>query len=320
LYWKTQTLAIERFEEATTATTSITILEHLRYNPSVEQVLSSGSTSIVGRLKPGVVLKSPRFSWWTSSTADSHDIVKDIKHSFSVEMKILSILGSHPNLAKYRNPKFSSYTFINTVSRFLGPSEDPRGLLFAEANRGNLQTFLDTYNSEVDMATRIRWRTQAAGATSYIHQKNVIHSDQRPENYLVHSDDNGVLNIYLSDFGGSTCGNIDGGHLPDSGFFNPRSAWVSTVDTDIFSLGSVFYAIMTGHWPYKSAGPFESVEEKYSYDEKVDALFSEGRFPPVEELVGGAVIQGCWTEQYKDTKTILLDQELLAKEFCIQNT
>ena len=208
---------------------------------------------------------------------------------------------------------------INTTSRFLGRSESPRGLLFAEANRGNLQAYLDAYNDEIDIVTRIRWRTQAARATWYIHQKNVIHSDQRPENYLVHSDDNGTLNVYLTDFGGSTCGDIDGGHLPDSGFFNPRSAWVSTVATDIFSLGSVFYTIMTGHWPYKSPGPFESVEEMDHYEEMVDTLFSEGKFPTVEDLDGGAIIRGCWTEQYKDAETLLHDQELLAIELCIQN-
>jgi serine/threonine protein kinase len=208
---------------------------------------------------------------------------------------------------------------INTTSRFLGRSVNPRGLLFAEANRGNLQAYLDAYNDEIDIVTRIRWRTQAARATWYIHQKNVIHSDQRPENYLGHSDDNGTLNVYLTDFGGSTCGDIDDGHLPDSGVFNPRSAWVSTVATDIFSLGSVFYTIMTGHWPYKSPGPFESVEEMNHYEEMVDRLFSEGEFPTVEDLDSGAIIRGCLTEQYKDTETLLHDQELLANEFCVQN-
>lgn len=104
LYGKIKTLGIARVDDATTAATSITTLEHLRYNPSVEQVLSSGSTSIVGRLKPGVVLKYPRFSWWKSSTAEAHNIVKDIKHSFRVEEEILGVLGPHPNLAKYRQP------------------------------------------------------------------------------------------------------------------------------------------------------------------------------------------------------------------------
>lgn len=157
----------------------------------------------------------------------------------------------------------------------------------------------------------MKWRIQATEATCYIHQRGVIHSDLRPENYLLHTDGIGVLNLYLTDFGGSTCGNIDGGHLPDSGFFNPRNPWVSTEATDIISLGSIFHTIMTGHWPYKSPGPFKSVEEKLCYDAKVDELFSQSKFPPVEDLTGGAIIQGCWTEQYKDAEAILRNQERL---------
>lgn len=192
--------------------------------------------------------------------------------------------------------------------------------LFAEANYGSLQSYLDSYNHEIDITTRIRWRTQAARAIWYIHQKNVIHSDQRPDNYLVHKDDNGDLDIYLTDFGGSVCGDIDGGHLPDAGFFNPCRKWVSTVDTDIFSLGSVFYTIMTGYWPYKSPGSLESTEEKREYEEKVDSLFSQKIFPTVENMVGGAIIEGCWTEQYRDAETILRDQKLLLGKLCIRDT
>lgn len=74
---------------------------------------------------------------------------------------------------------------------------------------------------------------------------------------------------------------------------------------------------MTGHWPYKSPGPFESVEEQYRYDETVDALFIQSEFPCIKDLVGGAIILGCWTEWYKDAEALLRDQERLAKELCI---
>jgi serine/threonine protein kinase len=190
-------------------------------------------------------------------------------------------------------------------------------LLFVEANHGSLQAYLDHHNHTIDAPLRMKWCRQAADAIRYIHEKGVIHSDLRPENYLLHTDVSGILNLYLSDFGGSTCGDIDGGHLPDSGFFNPCKPWVSTEDTDIFSLGSVFYTIMTGHWPYKSPGPFESVDDKWRYEAKVDELFSQGKFPTVEGLAGGGIIHGCWTGQYKDVGTILVDQELLLKEVSI---
>ncbi|PGH32228.1 serine/threonine protein kinase [[Emmonsia] crescens] len=275
--------------------------ELVAYDPLVKDVLEHGSTSIITRIKPGVVLKSPRYSWWHSPTAESHDSVKHVKHSFNVEEQILGILGDHPRIIK-----------------FLGPSESPRGLLFVEANAGNLQTYLDHRSGVINSILGLQWCSQAAEAIQYIHQKDVIHSDLRPENYLLHKNSDGILNLFLSDFGGSTSGVIDGGHLPDSGFFNPRKPWVSTKATDIFSLGSVFYTIMTGHWPYKSAEPFGSLKEKLSYGERVDELFSLGMFPQVEGLIGGDIIQGCWMEQYGEVETIVCDQGIIFKEISLQ--
>jgi serine/threonine protein kinase len=177
-----------------------------------------------------------------------------------------------------------------------------------------LQAYIDQYNDTIDLSLRLKWCSQAAEAIQYIHQKGVIHSDLRPENYLLHTDSTNKLDLLLCDFGGSTSGTIDGGHLPDSGFFNPCKPWVSTEATDIFSLGSVFYTIMTGHWPYKSPGPFNSMEEMRAYKDMVDKLFALSKYPSVDDLIGGAVIQGCWTERYTEVGVLIQDQDLSFKE------
>jgi hypothetical protein len=75
-------------------------LEPVAYDPLVKEVLDHGSTSIITRIKPGIVLKSPRYSWWHSPTAESHDSVRHIKHSFNVEEQILEILSDHPRIIK----------------------------------------------------------------------------------------------------------------------------------------------------------------------------------------------------------------------------
>jgi hypothetical protein len=75
------------------------------YRPTVDKILNCGSTSIIGRLKPGVVLKSPRYSWWSCPAVEAHNSVKDIKHSFNVEEQILRILGEHPRIIKYRQSR-----------------------------------------------------------------------------------------------------------------------------------------------------------------------------------------------------------------------
>ncbi|KAH7346223.1 hypothetical protein BKA65DRAFT_273052 [Rhexocercosporidium sp. MPI-PUGE-AT-0058] len=82
----------------------------------------------------------------------------------------------------------------------------------------------------------------------------------------------------------------------------------------MFSLGSVYYFIMTSHWPYKLPRPFVSAAEKLEYGERIDTLFSKGKFPVVDDLVAGAIIHGCWTVGYKDVGAMLLKQESLCKQ------
>lgn len=139
----------------------------------------------------------------------------------------------------------------------------------------------------------------------------MIHSDLRPENFLLHTTIPGIkpeLDLLLCDFGGSTNGEIDGGHLPDAGFFNPCNAWESTKNTDIFSLGSIYYTIMTGHWPYKAPGPFQSAEEMRQYRELVDGLFGSKRYPSVDGLAAGSVVERCWNEKYSHVRALIEDQ------------
>jgi hypothetical protein len=68
------------------------------YRPTIDKILNYGSTSIIRRLKPGVVLKSPRYLWWTCPAMEAHNSIKDIKHSFNVEEQILRILGEYPRI------------------------------------------------------------------------------------------------------------------------------------------------------------------------------------------------------------------------------
>ena len=76
----------------------------------------------------------------------------------------------------------------------------------------------------------------------------MIHSNLRLENYLVYMA-NGSTNLWLCDFGGSTCQGLglDDEYLSDDPFFDPRLASGSTPVIDIFSLVSILYTILTGY-------------------------------------------------------------------------
>jgi len=247
---------------------------------------AKGSTAVFYRVDSGIVMKYPLLPWWDRNATEH---AKRIKDKFDVERQILEILGKHPR-----------------ITEFLGVSPDTRGLYFKEASHGNLQTYIDENNATIDKSLRLKWHRQTIESVKYIHEKDVIHADLRPDNYLLAKDIHGLLEIQLCDFGGAKSGNIDGQQLPDAGFFKPRAPWIATEATDIFSLGSVLYTISTGHWPFRlPGGLFESYDEKMKYESEVDMRFSKGEFPPTENLVSGVIICGCWSGKYKRAKEIL---------------
>lgn len=193
------------------------------------------------------------------------------------------------------------------INRYLGAHASSRGILLVEASHGNLQTYIDSHSAAMDDSLRWKWSVQAVEAVAYVHRKGVIHSDLRPENFLVHGTNELSLDLWLCDFGGARCDELgsDFYHLPDDAFFDPRMPWESTLATDIFSLGSIIYNLLTGHWPYRNGLPPETLEDKNAYETLVNQMFTEGKFPDVSMLRGGKVIKGCWDYQYKSAEELL---------------
>ena len=123
----------------------------------------------------------------------------------------------------------------------------------------------------------------------------MIHSDLRPENYLVHATGESSLDLWLCDFGGSRCDELGFNvyHLPDEPFFDPRIPWESIPVTDIFSLGSIIYTTLTGYWLYREGLPPVTIEDKSAYKTHVNEMFTAGIFLDVSILRGRKVTKGC---------------------------
>ncbi len=166
------------------------------------------------------------------------------------------------------------------------------------------------------MPLRKKWCRQATEAIQYIHSKGIIHSDLRPENYLVHASSSRSLDLQLCDFGGAMCQDLglDGRGLPDPPFWDLK--WESTVGTDIFSLGSIFYTVMTGLLPYKSRylTKEEEEEDRWQFEDRVVELLEKGIYPDVEGITGGTIMMRCWKKQYLTADDVLEAQMVLAEE------
>ncbi|KAI9752907.1 MAG: hypothetical protein M4579_005425 [Chaenotheca gracillima] len=248
-----------------------------------------GSTSTIDLIEPGIVLKQP-INFKTKGLADKVDL------GFSVEPLILQRLGHHPGIVKY-----------------LGQQD--RALLLGHASHGDLQAYLDN-NPSTDLSQRILWCRQVTEAVAYIHSRGVVHSDLRPRNILVHETTPGSRDLLLCDFGGSTCDELglDGGCLPDGPFYNTIFGQESTPALDIFSLGSLFYTILTGYWPYRSSpGSPESIDEKITYEKEVAEAFQQQNYPDVTRVAGGDVILACWMTKFLTAEEVLqaLDRDML---------
>jgi len=107
---------------------------------------------------------------------------------------------------------------------------------------------------------------------------------------------NAKLGLWLCDFGGSKCDALDlnGGHFPDDPFFDPRLGLVSTLATDIFSLGSMLFVVLTGNLPFGTGLKGEPFDDLQSYEVHVNECFKRGGFPVVAGLTGGDIIRRCW--------------------------
>jgi serine/threonine protein kinase len=163
------------------------------------------------------------------------------------------------------------------------------GLLLGEADCGDLQSYIDRGDNKINNALQKTWSLQIAEALAHVHRKGIIHSNVCPNNVLVHKG-----SLILADFGGSRCRelDLDGQLLPDPPFFDPRLTDFHTPKVDVFSLGVLLYIINTGWYPFHQ-GPVPQGVERFVYEDYVQALFEQGKFPDLLGVQFGDVISGC---------------------------
>jgi WD40 repeat protein/serine/threonine protein kinase len=137
--------------------------------------------------------------------------------------------------------------------------EEAKGLpyLVMEYINGiSLQDRLDC-NGPLELNEILRIGMQAAAGLAAAHKQGLIHRDVKPANILL---ENGVQRVKLTDFGLARA--VDDVGLTQSGvvagtpqYMSPEQADAQPVDhrSDLFSLGSVLYAMCTGRPPFRAS-------------------------------------------------------------------
>ena len=158
---------------------------------------------------------------------------------------------------------------------------------------------------------------QLAGALMEAHRNNVIHRDVKSQNVLIKDDGT----IKLSDFGiALASGSIQITHkdsvLGSVHYLAPElsKGKQATMQSDIYSLGIVFYELLTGDVPFKADTPVQ-VALKHIKEEIPSVRAFDPEIPQsVENIIIKATAKNP-NERYKNIALMLQDlKECLKKE------
>jgi hypothetical protein len=121
----------------------------------------------------------------------------------------------------------------------------------------SLQDKLDT-QGPLGVTEILRIGMQIAEGLAAAHKQGLVHRDIKPANILL---ENGVERVKITDFGLARA--VDDASMTQSGtvagtpmYMSPEQAEGLAVDSrsDLFSLGTVLYAMATGHPPFRASG------------------------------------------------------------------
>ena len=189
-------------------------------------------------------------------------LCEDIKHKRKVALKLLkpelaAVLGAERFVQEITTTASLQHPHI--LPLFDSGTAD--GFLFYVMPFVEGETLRDKLNREtqvgVDEAVRIA--REVADALDYAHRHGVIHRDIKPENILLHDG-----RPMVADFGiALAVSAAAGGRMTETGlslgtphYMSPEQATAEkeiSARSDVYSLGSVLYEMLTGNPPYTGA-------------------------------------------------------------------
>jgi serine/threonine protein kinase len=204
--------------------------------------------------------------------------------SLEREKRTLEILGDH-----------------QYIINLLWASE--RGLCFDYYPLRSIRRYYESQNGTLpSLDQRYQWCHRSIAGISYIHSKNIIHNDLSARNILLSSN----MDIKICDFGSATLvgEKIHGfGEFRYVGFRSPPEQ-VATFKDDIFSIGGLFYEIISGNPPYAELDRSEVVSR---YARNIFASL-DGFDPDYARIM-----DNCWNERYSSIQALANDLIPLSK-------
>ena len=170
----------------------------------------------------------------TAIDIDNDDTLQRFLHEFALISQI-----DHPNVARIYQQGFTSTHAYISMEFFPG---------------GDLRCLISEYPTpQVAIASLL----QIMGGLSAIHALGIIHCDMKPDNVMIRRDGS----LALADFGIAEHSDVTklptrpGEIMGSPSYLAPEQALGLPVDerTDLYSMGAMFYEMLTGRPPYKGS-------------------------------------------------------------------
>ncbi len=189
-------------------------------------------------------------------------LAEDVKHHRKVALKVL-----RPELAAVLGAELFLQEITTTASLQhphilpLFDSGEADGFLYYVMPFIEGETLRDKLNRETQLGIEeaVRITSDVADALDYAHRDGVIHRDIKPENILLHNDRPMVVDFGIA----LAVSAAAGGRMTETGlslgtphYMSPEQATAEkdiTHRSDVYSLGSVLYEMLTGEPPHTGA-------------------------------------------------------------------
>lgn len=256
----------------------------------------------------------------------AHDVILDR----DVAIKVLHYDFANEEELKKRFQRealsATSLTHPHIVNIFDVGQEDEHHYLVMEYIAGKtLKDYINTHGA-LSAEHAVSVMQQLVSGISHAHHNNIVHRDIKPQNVLMNGDDD----VKITDFGiamalNSTVHTKTNSVIGTVHYLSPEQArgGMATKRSDIYSLGIVFYELLTGELPF-SAETAVAIALKHLQEETPSV---RDRFPEIPQSVENVILKATAKdstyryatadEMYDDLLTVLSPERANEPKFLL---